>query len=311
MPFRVACERGAYAEVIAHAKESLQSEICGALAGEVCEDEEGLFIEVKAAIRGAAAREGSTHVTFTQETWNAIHRKLEQNFPKLQIVGWYHSHPGFGVEFSEMDVFIQKNFFPAATQIALVTDPLGGDVAICQSTAAGIRYLDRFWVDGREHQCRVPARQTMTAADASPATGGPAGKLQEDVRALEARLGQVLQGLDEQHSRFQWTLMALFVVVAASLVGYIGWSIWHAYAARMDPPHLNQYVRIPVQIGERTVMLGVQVVDWEVPPELNALMIQMAAAVEKAAKEELQKQAKNTNTAPAATNPPAAAKPKL
>src|SRR5712675_1002427 len=47
--------------------------------------------------RGAAASHGSTHVTFTQETWNHIHQSLERNYPKLQIVGWYHSHPGFGV----------------------------------------------------------------------------------------------------------------------------------------------------------------------------------------------------------------------
>src|SRR5882724_12746213 len=74
---RVAIDRGAYAEVIAHAKESLQCEICGALVGDVCEDDNGTFVEVKAAIRGTAAREGSTHVTFTQETWNTIHQRLE------------------------------------------------------------------------------------------------------------------------------------------------------------------------------------------------------------------------------------------
>src|ERR1041385_6955253 len=61
VPLRVACERGAYAEVIAHAKESLQAEICGALVGEVCADEQGPFVEVKAAIRGTSARQGSTH----------------------------------------------------------------------------------------------------------------------------------------------------------------------------------------------------------------------------------------------------------
>ena len=36
----------------------------------------------------------------------------------LKIVGWYHTHPGFGVEFSEMDLFIQQNFFGGPAQIA-------------------------------------------------------------------------------------------------------------------------------------------------------------------------------------------------
>src|SRR5690349_9830249 len=91
---RVAIERGAHAELIAHAKESLNAEICGVLAGRVCEDDEGSFVHVEAAIRGTAANQGSTHVTFTHATWNAIHRTMERDYPELRIVGWYHSHPG-------------------------------------------------------------------------------------------------------------------------------------------------------------------------------------------------------------------------
>ena len=109
---RVAVDRKANAELIAHAKESLNAEICGVLAGRVCTDDEGTFVHVEAAVRGSAASGGSTHVTFTHATWNAIHQTMEREHPELRIVGWYHSHPGFGVEFSEMDLFIQKNFFP-------------------------------------------------------------------------------------------------------------------------------------------------------------------------------------------------------
>jgi len=103
---RVAVERSAYAELVAHAKSSLKAEVCGVLAGHVCQDDEGVFVGVEAVIPGASASEGSVHVTFTQETWNAIHTSLERDHPKLKIVGWYHTHPGFGVEFSEMDLFI-------------------------------------------------------------------------------------------------------------------------------------------------------------------------------------------------------------
>src|SRR5579859_7376112 len=125
---RVAMERSAYADLIAHAKSSLEAEVCGVLAGHFCEDDEGPFVSVEAIIVGTAAAEGGTHVTFTQDTWNAIHKTLELNHPKLKIVGWYHTHPGFGVEFSEMDLFIQRNFFPGPSHLALVTDPLSGAV---------------------------------------------------------------------------------------------------------------------------------------------------------------------------------------
>src|SRR6187399_802580 len=51
-PLRVGIDRAANAELIAHAKESLNAEICGVLAGSICEDDEGLFVHVQAAIRG-------------------------------------------------------------------------------------------------------------------------------------------------------------------------------------------------------------------------------------------------------------------
>jgi len=303
-PLRVAFQRGAYAEVVAHAKESLQAEICGVLAGDVCEDDNGYYVDVKASIRGSAAKEGSTHVTFTQETWNTIHKTIERDFPKLQIVGWYHSHPGFGVEFSEMDTFIQRNFFPAPTQIAFVTDPLGGDVAICFNTPEGIRHLDRFWVDGREHQAKAPSGEGGGAAQGTAAGVVPA-KLQEDLRQLESRLNQVLQGLEEQRQRFSGTLMALFVFVAAAVALYLGWNVWQSYKARFEPPKLNNYIKVPIQIGDKTVLVGLAVVDWEVPPEMDALKI-IEKKLREAAENSGSTNAAATNAAAAPTN---AAKP--
>jgi len=109
---RVALERAPYAELIAHAKESLEQEICGVLAGTVCEDQEGVFVHVAAVIRGAAAAHGSTHVTFTQETWNHIHQTLDREFPKLQIVGWYHSHQVSASNFPKWICSYRKTFSP-------------------------------------------------------------------------------------------------------------------------------------------------------------------------------------------------------
>lgn len=295
-PLRVAFERGAYAEVVAHAKESLKAEICGVLAGDVCEDDNGHYVDVKASIRGSAAKEGSTHVTFTQETWNTIHKTIERDCPKLQIVGWYHSHPGFGVEFSAMDTFIQRNFFPAPTQIAFVTDPLGGDVAICFNTPEGIRHLEHFWVDGREHQAKAPAGEVSGPAQEAGAGGAVPGKLQEDLRQLESRLNQVLQGLEEQRRRFSGTLMALFVFVAFAVAMYLGWNVWQSYKARYEPPKLNNYIQVPIQIGDKTVLVGLGVVDWQVPPELDTMKL-----IEKALREAAEKSAL-TNVA--STNAP-------
>src|SRR4051812_46577798 len=82
VPLRVAMERQAYADVSAHAAASLDAEICGVLAGTLCEDDAGPFLQIKAAVRGEASRRGSTHVTFTHETWDVIHKTMEREHPK-------------------------------------------------------------------------------------------------------------------------------------------------------------------------------------------------------------------------------------
>ena len=266
---RVAYEREALAEVHGHAREFLDNEICGVLVGEVCQDSQGPFVWVKAAIRGAKAKEKRTEVAFTQETWEGIHKIKDERYPKLQIVGWYHSHPGFGVEFSEMDIFVQQNFFPAPTQIALVTDPLSGQLAMLVCRDKKPVYLERFWVDGREHQAKTPG---------GPSAGGGGGghdpATAEKLKAVETRLNQVIATIDRQStSLYRFQVIALGMLFSALAVG-MAYNVWTASQKTYKPPTLNSYARIPVQVGDRTVWLGVQVVDWDVPPELNAAYIQ-------------------------------------
>ena len=43
------------------------------------------------------------------------------------MVGWYHTHPGWGVFLSGMDLFICNNFFNRPLDVALVIDPCAGD----------------------------------------------------------------------------------------------------------------------------------------------------------------------------------------
>lgn len=102
-----------------HSRSSSKAEICGVLIGK---DRDGL-VEVTACITGLNAQEGGAHVTFTQDTWEHIYKVKDANYPDDRIVGWYHSHPGFGVFLSDHDTFIHKNFFSSPSQVAWVFDP--------------------------------------------------------------------------------------------------------------------------------------------------------------------------------------------
>ena len=295
-PLRVAIDRTPYADLVAHAKESLNAEVCGVLAGRFCEDDEGVFVHVEAIIRGSAAAQGATQVTFTQATWEAIHSTLEHDYPKLRIVGWYHTHPGFGVEFSEMDLFIQRNFFSGQGQIALVTDPMNGAVAVAFNSPDGVTYLPRFWVDAREQHAQVPAhvvrsgKNPLTARELPPDTNG--AEMSDRVQALEARVGQMIQALDEQKVLFFRFLYSVGFFLCAAIIFSVGYLVYRSYTEPLTPPKLNTYVPVPIKVGDHSIMVGLGIVDWDVPPELDAVLLKMAER--KAAEAEKEKEAINT-----------------
>lgn len=102
-----------------HARSSMKAEVCGVLIGNT----EHERMTVEACIQGNNAAQGGAHVTFTQDTWEHIYKIKDKEYPDQKIVGWYHSHPGFGVFLSEHDLFIQQNFFSNPQQVAWVYDP--------------------------------------------------------------------------------------------------------------------------------------------------------------------------------------------
>ena len=65
-------------------------------------------------------------VTYTPESWRYMNDRLAELYPddSAVIVGWYHTHPGFGIFLSGMDQFIHHNFFTQLWHVALVLDPL-------------------------------------------------------------------------------------------------------------------------------------------------------------------------------------------
>jgi len=110
-----------------HGQEATEVEICGVLIGNVYRDAGGPWLHVESSIRGDSAEGRETQVTFKAETWEYIQREMEEKYPDKRIVGWYHTHPGFGIFLSGMDLFIQEHFFNLPWQVAFVYDPIGGD----------------------------------------------------------------------------------------------------------------------------------------------------------------------------------------
>ena len=125
--YQVVFRRSVLNDIRAHGLASPDVEVCGVILGNLYRDAEGPWCYIEANIRGNYAAGRNAQVTFTSETWTHIHEEMEKRFPGMRIVGWYHTHPGFGIFLSEMDLFIQENFFAEPWQIAFVDDPKGGD----------------------------------------------------------------------------------------------------------------------------------------------------------------------------------------
>ena len=116
---RVTIESAVLRQIRQHARSNSKTEVCGVLIGE----ENGNGLSITARIPGLNAAQAGTYVTFTQDTWEHIYKIKDKEYPEERIVGWYHSHPGFGVFLSDHDTFIHKNFFSSALQVAWVYDP--------------------------------------------------------------------------------------------------------------------------------------------------------------------------------------------
>lgn len=84
--------------------------------------------EILGFVPALSASAEQISLTFTHDVWEEILREGQDKYPDLTIVGWYHTHPTFGIFLSEYDEFIQKNFFSIKGQLALVIDPIAGSL---------------------------------------------------------------------------------------------------------------------------------------------------------------------------------------
>ena len=115
----------AYIRCCAHAATDLNNEVGGGLAGKRRADPDtgAQFIVIEAVLPARHVRNGSTYLTFTQDTLVAMHDDLEERYPGKELLGWYHTHPRMGVFLSGYDTWLHDHFFPEPWQVALVIEP--------------------------------------------------------------------------------------------------------------------------------------------------------------------------------------------
>ena len=94
-------------------------EAMGLLVGEVFENGFVLITDYVTAENEASA----VSVRFRENAFSELTRLLSEKGSEGFVVGWAHSHPGYGCFMSSTDAGTQRSFFNNEHNVALVIDP--------------------------------------------------------------------------------------------------------------------------------------------------------------------------------------------
>jgi len=105
----------------AHKHERL--EVMGLLLGEICSHQGKEYALARKAVT-TQLDASQVAVKFSREGLDELAASLAKVDFEYVVVGWYHSHPGYGCFLSETDVATQKAMFSGASHVAVVIDPV-------------------------------------------------------------------------------------------------------------------------------------------------------------------------------------------
>jgi 26S proteasome regulatory subunit N11 len=109
-------------KMLKHGKAGIPLEVMGLMLGDYVDEYTVKCIDVFAMPQSGT----ETSIEAIDEAFQAkMHEMLKQTGRNEIVVGWYHSHPGFGCFLSSVDVNTQKNFEQLNPRfVAVVVDPI-------------------------------------------------------------------------------------------------------------------------------------------------------------------------------------------
>jgi proteasome lid subunit RPN8/RPN11 len=186
---RVFLSAAVVGKIVDHASSDTSREVGGVLVGRLLSDADGPYVLVSSSIEARRTEAGGAHVKFTIATWADIEDDLEKKHPGEVVVGWYHSHPGFGVFMSEFDKTVHRHF-SARWQTALVVDPLRQTLDLFGGESGKVERLAGYYIYGE----RAGAAAVDSMVHTWLRSGGPVEvvKIGTDEKQDEAKTVQML-----------------------------------------------------------------------------------------------------------------------
>jgi proteasome lid subunit RPN8/RPN11 len=182
-----------------HALSDTSVELGGVMLGfEGIDDRTGqAFVWVTRSLEARHYENTQASFTYTHDAWEEISREREAKYPDLDIVGWYHTHPDFGIFLSGHDQFLHQHFFGQPLQVAYVVDPVRMTRGFFQSRDGGLVQLEGFHVVAPRANRSALARTVNDLESVPQSEAGGAGLSPR----LEAELVAMLSGTRTQGHR--------------------------------------------------------------------------------------------------------------
>ncbi len=174
-----------------HALSDTSVELGGILLGKECLDPATgqPFVWITQALEAKHYANTQASFTYTHDSWEEITRERDRLHPDCDIVGWYHTHPSFGIFLSHHDVFIHQHFFAQPLQVAYVVDPINQSRGFFQWRDGGLVQVGGYFLTADRGDRIALARLANDLEKLPNPEGGGGGSLSP---RLEAELIKML-----------------------------------------------------------------------------------------------------------------------
>jgi proteasome lid subunit RPN8/RPN11/Skp family chaperone for outer membrane proteins len=212
-----------------HALRDTSVELGGIILGHECVDDQTgePFVWVTKSLEAKHYENTQASFTYTHEAWEEITRERDKLHPDLDIVGWYHTHPDFGIFLSSHDLFIHRNFFNQPLQLAYVVDPIRQTRGFFRWRDNGLEQVGGYYLSADRGDRIALARlvndlESLPNADAGGGGGGLSPRLEAELIAMLSRpyTAQTSQA-DRAQVAALFGMMGLFAGVV--LVAALAW----------------------------------------------------------------------------------------
>jgi proteasome lid subunit RPN8/RPN11 len=203
-----------------HALRDTSVELGGILLGKECLDERtGLpFVLVTRSLEAKHYENTQASFTYTHDSWEEITRERDRLHPDLDIVGWYHTHPDFGIFLSSHDQFIHRHFFAQSLQVAYVVDPVRQTRGFFQWRDGELEQVGGYYLFA-DRSDRIALARLVNDLENFPNAEGGGGGLSP---RLEAQLIAMLTRPVNHHATaVDRTQTAVLFSLIGSLVGML------------------------------------------------------------------------------------------